>query len=96
MSRLKPKPTTADGERGKLVDFQRQALCDIVIERAVALMVESGASAEMICERLLTHMTVRAAEITPQQALARAFEKHANDIQTGVFHRVNRTAGRQH
>lgn len=91
-----PKKTTPEGEKAELVLHQRREFCDLVIERAVALMAESGASVEMLTERMLTHTTVHAAAVTPRERLAQAFRQHVKDIERGVFHRPTAPARRQH
>lgn len=93
---IKPKPATPEDEHAALVDYQRKTFCDVVVERAIALMAESGASGEMICERLLTHMTVRAASITPAPHLADAFRQHARAVEQGIFHNLTGEAGKRH
>lgn len=83
----RPAKATAESERSELVEFERKFFCDSVIVRAVALMEEAGAPPELICERMLTHMTCQAALITGRERLVEAFRMHLRDIESGVFHR---------
>lgn len=91
-----PKKTTPEGEQHDLRAHQRRVFCDVVIERAIALMAESGASVEMLIERMLTHTTVHAAAVTAPERLAYAFLEHAKAIESGVFHSLPGATGRQH
>jgi hypothetical protein len=88
MSTLKPPKTTLERER--------KALCELTVERAVALMVESGASAEMIVDRMLTWSIAQACLAIGSQEAAAMLRTAAEKTEAGLFHKVTGEVDARH
>ncbi len=78
------------------VESERKERCDLIVERAVALMVEGGAPLEVVIDRLLSYGAAQACLTRGSVATAKVFRQLADNIEDGVFHSLTGESGRQH
>mgnify|MGYP001292022855 CR=1 FL=1 len=93
----KPAPTSPEYEKAALDQQRSKNACDTIVERAAMMMLEAGAPADMVIDRLLTFAGAMAAKINGSPRTARAFRRLAANIDAGVFHSITgESAGKGH
>ncbi len=79
-----------------LSETDLKAACDLVIERAVEMMVgELGATFPMMLDRMLTYAGAQACTIEGSPATAKTFHRLADNIAAGCFYSVTGEGGGQ-
>lgn len=78
----------------KIMNSNTRTNCDRAIAATARILIEGGATGEMVLDRMLTFAAAQAAAWTSTQEAARAFRMMADTIESGVFAQVEASEGR--
>ena len=86
---MTPKKTTIENEREQERVAQVKQVCDVITERALAMMVnDAGAPVAMALDRLLTYAIAQACKIDGSPKTADALRQFAAKVDGGLFHSI--------
>lgn len=107
MTKRRPSRNAAQGSNGRrerpgvssgdaFAGVSVEEGCDLVVDRALALMLEHGASVSLALDRMLTHCAGYAAAVDGSAHAAASFRQMADRIEAGLFHCITGEGGQRH